>query len=291
MHVRVSPVSWTVESMACAQGDGFALNRTARCSKDTMQAATNDGELADSWPRKWETWQILVLATVSIGGLELVMNYIVPFVATKLFRVKADVPRKGKHLDHFDATAQAFVMFSKSMIVLFMYHMINFAWFSPQVLWGLDTVSVWNTILPLPVFFIMYDSVYHPWHRFMHWKPLYPYIHKHHHQQMVPTRGYLDGINVHPIEFVSGEYLHLGVLKVYGDYIGQIHVSAVVLFILIGGSIASLNHTRLNVIVKDWVGTIYHDIHHSVVPFEQNYSQYSMVWDKIYGTYLPKKSK
>jgi sterol desaturase/sphingolipid hydroxylase (fatty acid hydroxylase superfamily) len=35
------------------------------------------------------------------------------------------------------------------------------------------------------------------------------FIHKHHHRQKAPSRGTADAINVHPFEFVCGEYNHL----------------------------------------------------------------------------------
>ena len=170
-----------------------------------------------------------------------------------------------------------------------MYHMIQFAMFTPEVLWGWDHLKVMNTLFPLPVYFLMYDMVYHPWHRLMHVKRLYPFIHKHHHQQMVPTRGYEDAINVHPVEFLSGEYLHLVVVKLYTVYFSPIHIVSIVLFILFGGTMASLYHTRFDVLFGEWAGVRYHDIHHSLLPFTKNYSQYTMFWDMIYGTFLKEK--
>jgi hypothetical protein len=32
---------------------------------------------------------------------------------------------------------------------------------------------------------------------------VYPYVHKHHHRQILPKRGYLDAGNEHPIEQVD----------------------------------------------------------------------------------------
>jgi sterol desaturase/sphingolipid hydroxylase (fatty acid hydroxylase superfamily) len=242
-----------------------------------------------SWPHVWEVWHFLALGIVSIGGLELVMNRIVPFLCANIFGVKDDIPRSGKHLDTLDGKAQGFVLFSKMFIIIFMYHMTQFAMFTPKVLWGWSNLQFMNTIGPLPIYFMMYDMVYHPWHRIMHTKALYPLVHKHHHQQMVPTRGYEDGINVHPVEFLSGEYLHLLVLKLYTVYFSSIHVVSIVLFILFGGAMASLNHTRFDVLFRGWAGVRYHDIHHSVIPFTKNYSQYTMLWDKVYGTFLGEK--
>lgn len=65
---------------------------------------------------------------------------------------------------------------------------------------------------------------------------------QHHHRQKAPSRGNLDAINVHPFEFAVGEYLHL--LPIY---LVPCHAYAVVFFVLAGGVLASLNHTRLDI--------------------------------------------
>ena len=67
---------------------------------------------------------------------------------------------------------------------------------SPHVLWRLEQISVRNTLLPLPLFFIVYDAFYAPFHRALHHRSIYAYVHKHHHRQVVPTRGNTDAINV-----------------------------------------------------------------------------------------------
>ena len=62
-----------------------------------------------------------------------------------------------------------------------------------------------------------------------------------------PSRGNVDAVNVHPVEFVSGEFLHLGCIMTL-NYVGlEVHAATIVAFILIGGVLASLNHTRADV--------------------------------------------
>ena len=56
-------------------------------------------------------------------------------------------------------------------------------------------------------------------------------------------RGNSDAINVHPVEFLTGEYLHLGAIVLVPM---SIHVTAIATFIVLGGLLASLNHTRFN---------------------------------------------
>ena len=194
-----------------------------------------------------------------------------------------------KQIRTCNSRSKLYITFSKLMVPIFIYHLFRFAWFSTAVEW--ENCTILNTLLPLPILFILYDMMYQPFHRLLHWPPLYPYIHKHHHKQMVPTRGNDDAINVHPIEFISGEYLHIISIMLYCKYFGAIFIGAIVAFMLIGGTIATLNHTRFNILIPGLIGVAYHDIHHSVAPFEINFSQYSMIWDRIYGTFRENKRK
>jgi sterol desaturase/sphingolipid hydroxylase (fatty acid hydroxylase superfamily) len=59
----------------------------------------------------------------------------------------------------------------------------------------------------------------------------------------------------------------------------------VIVFILIGGILASLNHTRYDVILFGIYSVKVHDVHHRIP--ESNYGQYFMFWDWVMGTYRP----
>lgn len=61
----------------------------------------------------------------------------------------------------------------------------------------------------LPLLYVVYDLFYTVGHRALHHRSVYKYVHKHHHRQRAPSRGNVDAVNVHPFEFVSGEYNHL----------------------------------------------------------------------------------
>ena len=60
-------------------------------------------------------------------------------------------------------------------------------------------------------------------------------------------RGNIDAINVHPFEFITGEYLHLFTVYLVATYAFPVHLYAMILFIAIGGLLASLNHTRYDI--------------------------------------------
>ena len=136
----------------------------------------------------------------------------------------------------------------------------------------------------------MYDFFYTILHWALHIKEIYGFIHKHHHQQKAPSRANIDAVNVHPIEFLLGEYNHLlAVVLVCRVLNLQVHIFCVVLFLAIGGSLAGLNHTRFDFTMQVFGFTIYdskvHDVHHRMP--QCNYGQYIMLWDHIFGTFRP----
>ena len=134
------------------------------------------------------------------------------------------------------------------------------------------------------------DMLYAPLHRLMHHHRVYRWVHKHHHRQVVPTRGNTDAINVHPFEYVSGEYIHLLTIHVVCRFLFPLHCAACLLFLSLGGVCATLNHTRLDVgaihlpFTKVPIfGVRAHDTHHAIP--NTNFGQYIMLWDYVMGTF------
>lgn len=158
--------------------------------------------------------------------------------------------------------------------------------------------------LAIALLYVTYDFFYYWLHRTLHLRSLYKYCHKHHHRQHAPTRGNLDAINVHPFEFICGEYNHLLAVFLVGNALravglGGVPVGAVLFFIVVGGALASLNHTRFNVRfgalapfyafdrAKEGATPAYevaaHDVHHRLPT--KNYGQYLMCWDMMFGSH------
>jgi hypothetical protein len=69
---------------------------------------------------------------------------------------------------------------------------------------ALSDLSLFNTVPALWLLFCANDCFYAPSHGLLHTPFLYPFIHKHHHRQALPFRGYLDAGNEHPLEQVIG---------------------------------------------------------------------------------------
>jgi hypothetical protein len=123
--------------------------------------------------------------------------------------------------------------------------------------WELDELSFVNTILPIPVLFVTYDFFYTLLHWFLHVKSIYAFVHKHHHHQKAPSRATIDAVNVHPLEFFLGEFnhvlaLHLVVkgMPLVGFHGMDVSWAGATLFMLLGGVLAGLNHTRHDVVAR-----------------------------------------
>lgn len=227
---------------------------------------------ASTWsPGQYVGWALVVLAGLEL--MALLVNSVPP-----LFLSPQRIPHRGHHLDTLSTLDWGFICWNKFTTTVFTYHTVRYCWLASSIKWSLDDASLLNTMVAFPALFVVYDFFYALWHRFLHLRQFYRFIHKHHHHQAAPTRGNVDAVNVHPIEFIVGEYLHL-----FAIVLVPCHVITAAAFVILGGVLASLNHTRYDVMFGVFFDVKAHDQHH-VIP-TQNYGQYTMLWDRVMGTY------
>lgn len=192
-------------------------------------------------PLDWGAWELVVLGVFTQVGLEFYRHGV-----PKAFGSWAHLPARGKPLDVLAPRDRQFIAFSQLAIIVMTFHYLQFMAYSENVLWRPEQATFANTLLPLPALFVVYDAFYAPFHRALHHRSVYAYVHKHHHRQVVPTRGNTDAINVHPFEFVMGEYNHVLAIFLVSRYMCTLHAAAGILFLVVGGTLATLNHTRLD---------------------------------------------
>jgi sterol desaturase/sphingolipid hydroxylase (fatty acid hydroxylase superfamily) len=160
-----------------------------------------------------------------------------------------EIPVRGKHLDDLRFMDTVCIGFSKANTGPFTYFYLRYCWMNLP--WHWREITVTNTLLPLPFLFILFDATYALMHGVLHWQCLYPYIHKHHHVQKAPSRANIDAVNVHPIEFLLGEYNHWLVMYVWTSHFRlPLHVGAAFAFLVVGGILAGINHTRFDMVVS-----------------------------------------
>eukprot|EP00047_Mylnosiga_fluctuans_P004747 m.236355 g.236355 ORF g.236355 m.236355 type:complete len:248 (+) comp12960_c0_seq1:117-860(+) len=229
------------------------------------------------WNRAtWDLWHYAAFAGVVLAGLELLAWLVLRF---DKFSPRSIAPG-GKALETLSAKDKAFIAFNKLSTVCFTYHMLYVAMHCDHVSKDFSNITLWNTVGSYVAFHVIYDFFYTLFHRALHLRSLYAYVHKHHHRQVVPTRGNTDAVNVHPFEFVSGEYLHILCV-----YLVPCHAVTVLAFVVLGGAMASLNHTRFDIQVDGIFQVRYHDLHHRINTV--NYGQYIMLWDRVFGSFQP----
>merc|ERR1712232_121838 len=254
-------------------------------------------EIIKRFPSKWNALDHIFFGVIILMALEF-LNVLVKYSGRKGLFIgnasdKKQIPVRGKHLDDLRPIDYLFISMNKAATPPFVYFLMRYLYFEDGnvVSWSPNSLSLMNTIAPLPFLYVIYDFFYTILHWALHIQSVYKYIHKHHHTQKAPSRANVDAVNVHPIEFFLGEYNHLLAVFIWCKCLHQqLHVLCVVLFLLLGGVLTALNHTRFD-IVYSLLGKItffdskYHDVHHRIP--QCNYGQYIMFWDIVFGTFRP----
>jgi len=201
----------------------------------------------------------------------------------------------GKAVRYVSLDVKSFFFLSINSVHewIFVQRLCHYIWYSPDVSKDFSEVGAVNTIVSLYVMFVVLDVIYAPCHHILHMPKLYPLIHKHHHRQHFPTRGYLDAGNEHPVEHVIGVSCTWAAVITAVHTTGA-HATTIFIFFNIHAALAMLNHSPYNV---EWnvLGLKYsvgnHEMHHRM--FTVNYAQYCMWYDYVAGTFTyyegPKK--
>eukprot|EP00984_Skeletonema_dohrnii_P035121 scaffold34616_cov159-Skeletonema_dohrnii-CCMP3373.AAC.26 len=271
----VSRLAATIPTLSPSNNDDNKATSSSELLTQLLNDITTPQSLQD----------LFVLTTIVVVALE-ILNQLVYHVPTLLQNLltndekKKAIPVRGKHLDNFTVKDYTFIMINKCMTGLFVYCYFGYLWSvrklddeedssnnntGGQGIFTTTNLSIHNTILPLPLLFLIYDFFYTLLHWFLHMKAVYAHVHKHHHFQKAPSRANIDAVNVHPLEFFLGEFNHILALVLVVQGVGTVSVGeyitvgyrgmdvswvCAVLFIGLGGILAGLNHTRHDVVLS-----------------------------------------
>lgn len=236
----------------------------------------------------WSLWfGLLPLHFMS----KLLLDWIIEKTTVYVMRAKLlgsrDPENPGSRgLQALSAIDFTFLTINAVIEYVFTYQIVMLAYSSPLIIWGNHNLTLCNTLAALPFIFVVDDLLYAPMHRFMHWRPVYWMVHKHHHKQAFPIRGYFDAANESPIEQVLGLSCVWITLHVVPAITG-IHVYTLFVFFVLYAATAMLNHTAYDVKGLGAYGysSGAHEMHHRLP--NCNYGQNFMVWDMLMGTYRP----
>ncbi|KAK3238255.1 hypothetical protein CYMTET_12433 [Cymbomonas tetramitiformis] len=222
---------------------------------------------------EWNWGQAFMFGFAILAGMELMSASV-----HVLFGGFSAIPIRAAHLDAFDFKDMYFIFLNKICTVPFMYHYNSICLDSAVLKMEPKDLTFANSVGGFIALFLVYDFIYALYHRFLHVRGVYSLVHKHHHRQHSPTRGNPDGVNVHPLEFLLGEYNFL-----LAVYLVKPHAYAAMAFIVIGGVMASLNHTRTDFCIPYVYDVKAHDVHHRIP--QSNYGQFISVWDRCMGSF------
>merc|ERR1719327_2434938 len=161
---------------------------------------------------------------------------------------------------------------------------MHLLWHAPFIVRTLGGLGIFNTLGAFWLLLVV-DSMYAPLHRFMHLPSVYRFVHKHHHRNTFPARGYIDAANEPPVEQIAALTLHWIAVHVVARTSG-LHVAAVGAHFGFKALGACFNHTGFD-LQFNFLGINYsvraHETHHRKP--NQNFAQYVMFWDRLMGTF------
>ncbi|KAF0686716.1 Aste57867_21558 [Aphanomyces stellatus] len=162
-------------------------------------------------------------------------------------------------------------------------------------LWG--DLPVFSGSIPLPTlssivfefaaFMLVEDFLFYWSHRFFHWKKIYKYVHKVHHEYTAPFG--LAVMYTHPVEEISSSVAAMTGPLVFGSHIVCLWVWLV--FRLLEGVESHSGYDfpfGLRTLFPFLNGPVRHDYHHE--KFDCNFGSMFGFWDWICGTDAPFRS-
>lgn len=170
---------------------------------------------------------------------------------------------------------------------------VQTVWNSNAIVWDFKDMSILNTLLGFVATFALADLVYYTGHRIVHrYRWLYNIVHKHHHQESQPIRGWVDTCNAHPTDFFYTGLSTCPASVLWLFPAQSVHIVAIALCLYVNLFVGALGHCRLDINIGIF-NTRFHAGHHalSICNFAQNIE----LWDRLFGTYrdlpMPKAEK
>ncbi|CAK0845488.1 unnamed protein product [Prorocentrum cordatum] len=150
-------------------------------------------------------------------------------------------------------------------------------------------IGFWNTIASFAICFLGFDFLYALWHRVMHQPWLYAWVHKHHHQQVAPHRGWYDTASMTPAEHCSTLLIFLMVPRISASIVG-LHAVAYAVFVLLWYSLEVANHlpNELSIRMLGYSSSAHHAHHRHLTC---NYGTLSCFADRVLGSFREHRSQ
>ena len=154
---------------------------------------------------------------------------------------------------------------------------------SSAIIWDMDALNWTNGFGMFVVVFSLSDFTYYVAHRIVHRVPwLYTFVHKHHHGDSAPIRGWADTCNAHPTDFFYTGFCTSPMSTLWLMPADSVHIVAIGACLWVNSFVGSLGHCRLDLNII-FFNTRFHAGHHSYC--KCNFAQNIEIWDHLFGTY------
>lgn len=160
---------------------------------------------------------------------------------------------------------------------------------SKAIVWDMAQMSFFNVFVAFVLVFSLSDLVYYTGHRIVHKVPvIYNFVHKHHHRESHPRRGWFDTCNAHPTDYFYTGIATCPVSCLWLFPAGTVHIVAVGIAMWSVMFVGALGHSRIDINIGVF-NSRFHAGHHSLTFC--NYAQNIELWDRLFGTWrdLPMK--
>ncbi len=147
--------------------------------------------------------------------------------------------------------------------------------------------SILYFLLSIMITIILHDIYFYWTHRLMHWKKIFPYVHRIHHLSHNPTP--LAAFSFHPVEAL----IEIGILPIV-VFILPLHPFALSIFGFYMIILNVMGHLGFELFPKRFITgkmtrwhntSTHHNMHHHYSKY--NFSLYFNFWDKLMGTNHP----
>lgn len=166
-----------------------------------------------SYVNPWEipNAQLWTIGFILIRAAIVFYDHLVVFLIEKAFKCKVLPTREpgAPPVRYVELDTRSVVYLSLNSLneYTFVMRLTHYLWnrgYQGILPWQPLQISASNTLVAIGIMFVSMDLMYAPLHHFLHLPSMYPLVHKHHHRQHFPVRGYLDAGNEHPIEHMIG---------------------------------------------------------------------------------------
>jgi lathosterol oxidase len=200
-------------------------------------------------------------------------------------RIQTRRPRPGQVWEEIRMSIGSVAIFAG--VAMLLVELTKAGWTS--LYWPLSAYPLWY--FPVSIFLcaVVHDTFFYWSHRFMHWRPVFPYFHLGHHHFVTPTPWAIFAFQ--PLEALT-QALGIAVIVVFLP----LHPLALLLFLWYDTEVNTAGHTGYEVVPSSvsshWLyrgfNTVrHHDAHHTNT--RVNFGSFFNVWDRWMGTFQEDK--